>query len=330
MQAELSLNSYLAGFSMERSVIRLVSNSIAGAIVYGGSLLVAPSAQAGTLTFGYSNGSFDATATGNAFIIPVINSVFGQNLPNGIAVNGSNLQGVFTVLDDPAQFQDGDITIDYAFLDTVFGSYIDSFKTSLPGLAGLSDAQQEAALDAIFDYSLTGTGTLSNSNGGSTNFAVNYINTSNSIVINGFDTTIATSCLTLTCTTNASGTFGLTASPTGVIAVASQLNQPLPPQVNTILQSLSGLGSLPLLTGNFTYGATTSLLSANPTGTTLRGDLTDGTITTTRNFATGATSTTIRNLAVTNNIQDVPEPATGLAFLGAGIVNIWKRRHKAA
>jgi hypothetical protein len=330
MQAELSLNSYLAGFSMERSVIHLVSSSIAGAIVYGGSLLLAPSAQAGTLTFGYSNGSFDATATGNAFIIQAVNSLFGQNLPNSIAVNGSNLQGVFTVLDDPAQFQDGDITIDYAFLDTIFGSYIDSFKTSLPGLAGLSDAQQEAALDAIFDYSLTGTGTLSNTNGGSTNFAVNYINTSNSIVINGFDTTIATSCLTLICTTNASGTFGLTASPTGVIALASLLSgQPLPPQVNAILPSL-GLSSSPLLTGNFNYGVTTSLLSANPTGTTLSGDLTDGTITTTRNFASGATTISTRNLAAIDNIQDVPEPATGLALLGAGIANIWKRRRKAA
>jgi hypothetical protein len=315
---------------MERSVIRLVSGSIAGAIVYGGSLLVAPSAEAGTLTFGYSNGSFDATATGNSFIIPVINSLFGQNLPSSIAVNGSNLQGFFTVLDDPAQFQDGDITIDYAFLDTIFGSYIDSFKTSLPGLAGLSDTQLEAALDAIFDYSLTGTGTLSNTNGGSTNFAVNYINASNSIVINGFDTTIATSCLTLTCTTNASGTFGLTASPTGVITVASQLGQPLPPGGNLILQSLSGLGSLPLLTGNFNYGATTALLSANPTGTSLSGKLTDGTITTTRTFAAGTTSTTTRNLAATNNIQAVPEPATGLAFLGTGIAKIWQRRRKTA
>jgi hypothetical protein len=318
---------------MERSIVRLLRTSIAGAIVYGSFVLATPSAEAGTLTFGYSNGGFDATATGNSFLIPVINSLFGQSLPSNVAVNGSNLQGTFTVLDDPAQFQDGDINIDYAFLDTVFGSYIDRFKTSLPGLAGLTDAQQEAALDAIFDYSLTGTGTLSNANGGSSPFAVSYVNASNSIVINGFDTTIATSCLTLICTTNATGTFGLTASPAGVIGVAGLLGQPLPPQLSAILPSLSGLtglGSLPLFEGGFTYGATTALLSANPTGTTLSGKLTDGTITTTQTLTSGATSTSIRNLAATADIQAVPESATGLACLGTGIANIWKRRRRAA
>jgi hypothetical protein len=323
---------------MERSVIHIVSSSIAGAILYGGSLFVAPAAQAGTLTFGYSNGSFDASATVDPDLGQAINLFLGQSLPSSFSVSGANLGGTFTVLDDPAQFTDGDVTIDYAFLDTILGSYIDSYKASvltgpLLPLAGLSDAQFLAALDSIFDYSLTGSGTLSNSNGGSTNFAVNYVKASKSIIIDGFDTTIASSCLnpTLTCTTTASGNFGLSVSAGGLVSVANQLGLPIPSQISTIPPAfLTGL-SLPLLTnGSFNYGAKTSLLSSNPTSTTLSGNLTDGTITTTQTLASGAVNVTARNLAATNNIQSVPEPATGLVFLGAGIANIWKRRRKAA
>jgi hypothetical protein len=313
---------------MERSIVRLFRTSIAGAIVSGSCLLVAPSAQAGTLTFGYSNGNFNASATANPFILSAVNSFLGQSLPSSVSVNGSNLQGIFTVLDDPAQFQDGDITVDYAFLDAVFGSYIDSLGASLPGLASLSDAQREAALDTIFDYSLTGTGTLSNANGGSTNFAVNYQNGNNSIVIDGFDTSIATSCLTLTCSTTASGGFGLTASALGVLTVANQLSSPLPPETLLLLQNLSGLGSFPVLTGNFTYRATTALLSSNPSGTTLAGDLQSGTITTTRTSASGEISVTDRNLA-NSTAQQVPEPMTGLALVGSSLMTVWKRRQKA-
>jgi hypothetical protein len=313
---------------MERSIIHRFRTSIAGAIVSGSCLLMATSAQAGTLTFGYSNGNFNASATTNLFILSAVNSFFGPSLPRSLSVSGSNLQGIFTVLDDPAQFQDGDITVDYAFLDEVFGSYIDSLGTSFPGLAGLSDAQREAALDTIFDYSLTGTGTLSNANGGSTNFAVNYQSGNNSIVIDGFDTSIATSCLTLTCTTTASGGFGLTASASGVLTVATQLSSPLPPEATALLQTLTGLSSFPILTGNFTYGASTALLSSNPSGTTLAGDLRSGTITTTRTSATGEISVTERNLA-NSTAQQVPEPMTGLALLGSSIMTVWKRRQNA-
>jgi hypothetical protein len=321
---------------MERSVIRLLSSSIAGAIVYSGSLLLAPAAQAGTLTFGYSDGSFNASATVNPFLGQALNSLLGQSLPSSFSVSGANLGGTFTVLDDPAQFTDGDVTIDYAFLDTIFGSYIDSYKASvltgpLLPLAGLSDAQFLAALDSIFDYSLTGSGTLSNSNGGSTPFAVQYVKADKAIVINGFDTTIASSCLTLICTTTASGNFGLSVSAGGLVSVANQFGLPIPSQISTIPPAfLTGI-SLPLLTdGSFNYVATTALKSADPTGKTLSGKLTDGTITTTQTLASGAVNVTARNLAATNTVQAVPEPATGLVFLGTGIANIWKRRRKAA
>ncbi|NES00239.1 MAG: hypothetical protein F6J86_41675 [Symploca sp. SIO1B1] len=90
-----------------------------------GAIGISPATAADTINFDYSgnvSGNVTASPVAELLIIPEIEALLGLdpgNIPTEYNFSES-LSGSFTVLDDPAQFEDGDITIDASLFGGLF------------------------------------------------------------------------------------------------------------------------------------------------------------------------------------------------------------------
>lgn len=155
------------------------------------------SATAGTITFDYQ-----AQVSGNATVNPVA-ALYAEiylGLDSGSIPTSLDFSkvftGSFTTLDDPAQFTDGDITLDASNLSNLLGIQI-------PDVSG-------SALDNILSIDFGGSGTLT-SGVGSTNFNFNYVSPLKAIVINDFNPNVVGGCLVGLCTATGTGSLNISA-----------------------------------------------------------------------------------------------------------------------
>jgi hypothetical protein len=202
--------------------MKMRSIATAGAAFVALGVAGAAPATAATMTFDY-----EANAAGKARLepgavplIPMLESMLDLE-PGTIPAEqdfSESFSGSFSVPDDPAQITDGNITVDLPIIASIFGytpesSVVDIledvgimpsdvFLSAFDTLGITSVDSAVDILDELFDVSFVGAGTLTTETA-VTNFDIEYFSASNSLLVDGFDPDIASSCLTETCTATA-------------------------------------------------------------------------------------------------------------------------------
>ena len=262
-----------------------------------GLMAVAP-AQAGTLTF-----DFEVDAASTVTFNPLLGGfslgsfdLYGVTVPDSLGVTADDVAGSFTVLDDPAQFTDGSIDLDYGFVDDVLSSSYGAMAQALLGNYGLTASQVVESADALFNVDqFMGGGVLESKDftllGNPSPFNIGYDSGTNSVVIDGYSTEVAESCLSTTCLLDGNVSFGVSLVLSELVTVTGDLlaNSSLSlgqeataaianlQQMATIAQLFSPTVSL----GNVVteFSAISDVGSADPVGSDLAFDVTDGLIT---------------------------------------------------
>jgi hypothetical protein len=233
-------------------------------------------ASASTITLGYA-ANVSGTVSFNPIVAGLVGNALQTQLPTQENFNQS-FTGKFTVPSDPAQFTDGDITLDLPLISSTLGlnpndsfvSVLGDFGISVPPSVvgaldslGITDVNSAVGVfDQLFDYHLTGTGTLTTGTG-TTNFNINYVDNPDSIVITGFDPNVVAGSLVGQSAIAAQGNFTVDLELAEFAQVTQQLGIDLPSNVDYFLalaQSL-GINELPLASGAFNLEATTVPLS---------------------------------------------------------------------
>lgn len=248
------------------------------------SLLAAVPAQASTLTFGVkANASLDVTLSpflaGGTF--------GGITLPDSLDVAANNVTGSFTVLDDPAQFTDGDIELNYSLINDLLGTSSSTALQSLFGSVGLTPSQVLASVDDLFTITqFTGNGVLTSEAptlvGDPDNpspFNILYKGGSSSLLLEGYDTGVAESCLSATCQITGNVSFGVGLVLGEFVSLTSGLlvnsNVTLSLEARNVIASLQQAAAVMQLFGPTldiaqvvaNVSATTEFVEANPNGT---------------------------------------------------------------
>jgi|GEM_PF-4678428 len=290
-------------------------------------------ATATTTTFDYSanvSGNVTANSVAQTFIIAEIETLLGL-APGTIPTEydfSESFSGSFTLLDDPAQFEDGDITLDASLFGSIFepipSQYFDLLPPELSGLSDLVTTPSDGIdlLDTLFNANFTGTGNLVvDGTSQTTNFAVNYLNDSNAIVIDGYDPNIVSGCLTEACTITADGTFGMSAVLSGIVGLSDSLGLEISPEVSGLIsffQIFVG-DELPLASGNFNLGLDTIPASSTTAPTTIS-SLASFVPPPSNSIASSAPTVS------SDNSTSVPEPGVVLGLLG---VSAWMLKKSA-
>ncbi|MBE9068697.1 hypothetical protein IQ260_18790 [Leptolyngbya cf. ectocarpi LEGE 11479] len=255
----------------------------AGVIASSVSLIAAP-AQAGTLTFGV-----EANASLDVNLSPSLagRTLGGVTLPNSLDVDATNVTGSFTVLDDPAQFTDGDIELNYSLLNDLLGDSYSTTLQSLLGSFGLTSGQALQSVDDIFTITqFTGNGvltseapTLAGDPDNPSPFNILYKGGSSSLLIEGYDTEVAESCLSATCQITGNVSFGVGLVLGELVTLTSDLlansNITLSPEARSAIASLQQTAAVMQAFGPTldiaqvvaNVSATTQFVEANPNGT---------------------------------------------------------------
>ncbi|NEO87733.1 MAG: PEP-CTERM sorting domain-containing protein [Spirulina sp. SIO3F2] len=176
---------------MNVSGINLMLSGLVGAGAIALSSIALP-AYADPINIDYT-GTVEATFDVDDDFSALVNGFTGITLPDG-PINES-ISGSITLDDDPAQYNDGDISLGYDFLSSVLG-----FSVSQDTLN---------ALDSWLDLEAGGSGTLSNGITTMT-YSLSYNSELNELVATfdnfDLDTEIISSCVTNECTWE--GDFG--------------------------------------------------------------------------------------------------------------------------
>lgn len=255
----------------------------AGVMASAISFLAVP-AQASTLTFGV-----DANASLDVNLSPFLagRTLGGMTLPDSIDVDATNVVGSFTVLDDPAQFTDGDIELNYSLLDDLLGDSYSTALQSLLGSFGLTPSQALQSVDDIFTITqFSGNGlltseapTLVGDPDNPSPFNILYKGGSSSLLLEGYDTEVAESCLSATCQITGNVSFGIGLVLGEFVTLTSGLlansNISLAPEARSALASLQQTAAVMQAFGPTldiaqvvaNVSATTELVGANPNGT---------------------------------------------------------------
>lgn len=230
--------------------MKKLSIATAGAALLALGTVSAVPAEAGTLTFDYE-AEVSGSVTFNPFLVPFLPTVEQYlGLPSGfippsVTFPPYSFTGQFTVLDDPAQYTAGDISLDSTLFSSLYGF-------SYP--ASLADT-----LDSVFNLNFSGIGSVT-SNLGTTDFVFDYVSADNSILINQFtDVSVLDGCLVEECVTTAEGNFSLDLVLSGFLAETEEYEIDLPPEVVGLIgfyQQFVG-DELNLVTGNVAFEATT-------------------------------------------------------------------------
>ncbi|NEP62419.1 MAG: hypothetical protein F6K31_36725 [Symploca sp. SIO2G7] len=304
------------------------------AFLAAGAVGISP-ATAGTITFDYSgniSGNVTASPVVEILIIPELEN-FLELAPGTIPTEynfSESFSSSFTVLDDPAQFEDGDITLDASLFGGLFepipSEYFDLLPPELSGLSDLITTPNDGIelLDSLFNANFTGTGNLVvDSTSQTTNFAINYFNDSNAIVINGYDPNIVSGCLTGACTITTDATFGVSVVLSGLVDLSDSLGLEIPSNISPIIdfyQTFVG-DDLSLASGTLNLGLNTSPVS-NTTASPTSSLFTSSAITSNNLSATTSNNLIASSAPIvsSNNSTSVPEPGVVLGLLG---VSTW-------
>ena len=272
----------------------------AGAALSAASLLLAAPARAGTLTFNY-----DVDSTLEVTFNPLFagNTFSGITVPNSLTVTADDVAGSFTVLDDTAQFTDGSLEFDYSLIDeAIVGG--DAILETLLGDYGLAAGQLLESADSLFNISqFQGGGILTSKDfslpGNPSPFNISYSNTSNTVVIDGYDTDVAESCLSTTCLLDGNISYSVNLVLSEFVSLTSDLLTSTEitlsqedsaaianlQQIATLAQIFGPTLSLGTVAVN-NFAATTDFVSADPAGTALDATVPDGVITATTTTGT--------------------------------------------
>jgi len=305
-------------------------------------------AEAGTLTLGISG-----SGLANIGINPLLaGQTFGNyTVPSQIDISVENVTASATVLDDPAQYLDGSITLDSslasAWLDNSSKAVITSYLAGI----GLTPDQALQTADDIFDITnFTGSGLLSSSTA-STDFNVIYDNTTNSLSVTDYNPNVIDDCTVGPCELSASLSFGVSLAISEFLEFSTGLvNNPAITldddvliaieQVNQLLssfQAITGVDGLELATVSASLNLSTTVLGSDASGTAA-----DVSFITTGGTLTGVNSDTQDTLFATaladdvsgndplagdppgtdSTSQSVPEPGLLLGLLGIGTVMV--------
>lgn len=340
----------------------LVSAGVAASAI---SVLAAVPAQASTLTFGAK-----AKASLDVSLSPLLagRTLGGMTLPDSLNVDADNVTGSFTVLDDPAQFTDGDIELGYGLVNDLLGDSYSTALQSLLGNFGLTTSQALQSVDDIFTITqFTGNGVLTSQApalaidpDNPSPFNIRYKGDSSSLLLEGYDTEVAESCLSATCRITGNVSFGVGLMLGEVVTLTSNLlansNVSLSSEARNAIGSLQQIATMMQAFGPTldiaqvvaNISATTEFVEANPNGTvedlgaTVTGGLLTATATTggqqqpilsqlladSSADVTAAADALDSGSSVTTPVtsqdgsspQDVPEPSVLLSLLGVGLL----------
>ena len=281
----------------------LISAGVAFSAI--GLMAVVAPAQAGTLTF-----DFEIDTSSTVTFSPLLGGLSlgsfgldGVTVPDSLEVTAAGVAGSFTVLDDPAQFTDGSIDLDYGWVDDVLSDSYGAIAQTFLGNYGLTPSQVVESADALFDIDqFTGGGVLESKDftllGNPSPFDIDYDGETNSLAINGYSTEVAESCLSTTCLLDGNVSFGVSLVLSELVTVTGDLltNSSLSlgqettaaianlQQMATIAQFFGPTVSLGSVTTGFS--AITDPVSSDPTSSELAFEVTDGLVTATATTGT--------------------------------------------
>jgi hypothetical protein len=255
-----------------------------------GSVAVAP-ASAGTLTYDVSASAL-AEITINPFLAG--KTVGTYAIPGSLSVAANDLQFMVTVLDDPAQYADGEITLDYALASSLLDDAYKVVVSSYLAGFGFTPATAITEVDDIFDLTnWLGGGTLKKGTT-ETAFTIDYSPSTNALSVKNYDPAVVGSCTMGSCEIDATVSFGVAVIiseflefSTGFLAdYGTELSPETVKAIITINQNLAlaqalGLSSLTLAEIEATLEALTTVVATNPTGTDVGGIVKSGVVTAT-------------------------------------------------
>jgi hypothetical protein len=202
---------------------------------------------------------------------------------------------------DPAQFEDGDITLDLPLVSSLYGftpttpiqevlddfnidisqpipQVLDDFNIALPDsvqeildVLEINTAEDAVGvLDDLFNLQLGGTGTFTSATQ-STDFNFEYSNDTNALVVDGFDPDVLSLGLEQTSTISAEGTFGVDLVLSQFLRYSQLLDIDLPSNLATgifFLQRFGGTDAFTLASGSFNLEYTATPVSDSLTSST--------------------------------------------------------------
>ncbi|MGB3692483.1 MAG: PEP-CTERM sorting domain-containing protein [Spirulinaceae cyanobacterium] len=183
----------------------------AAAIALGTCILGAKTATAADIKF-----NVEAEILGNAFISPLLAN-FSDTIPTGNIPIANSFSHSLTINDDPNQYLDGDISLGLNLLFSTFDISIDDTTIS--------------NLDSLFDFSVSGSGVLSNGSE-DLDFDLSYDSNNNEILATfvNFDpnNNFIDSCLVASCTTTGNFAFSILSNflptPLSVVSAAGSFS----------------------------------------------------------------------------------------------------------
>lgn len=280
----------------------LISAGVAAGAV---SILATAPAQAGTLTFG---AKADASLQIDFSLLLAGRDFGGTTVPNSLKVAADDVTGSFIVLDDPAQITDGNIELDENLVNALLGEpYEDALQSFLGDFGFTSDQALQAADDVFTIIGFNGGGVveakapaLAGNPGNPSSFDIFYKGFGNPLLIDGYDSAVAESCVSNTCVITGNVSFGvgvvlselvsltgeLLANPSLALSAEDRDTIATLQQTATFAQLFGP--TLSLATVNADLSATTEFLASNPDGTAddTGADVTGGLVTATATVGT--------------------------------------------
>lgn len=241
-----------------------------------------------TTTFNIVEGNISATVTlsslAEAFIVPEVENSLGLEpgtIPSTQTFSEDLQDTSITALNDPAQYQDGDITLDFSLVSSFLGftatdsieAVLDIFDVDLTdslqnalNVLEITDAQDGIdILDSLFNVTFTddddGTPETNNdfltTEAGVTGFDFNYFSEQNALIIDGFNPDVVDGVFTGLARIEASGVLSVNLVLSEFNNLIETLSEPLgltlSPNVSrniALYQALVG-DELPLASGSF-------------------------------------------------------------------------------
>ncbi|MEG3882371.1 hypothetical protein QT972_33990 [Microcoleus sp. herbarium7] len=223
-----------------------------------------------TIRFDFA-GNISANVNFNPVVVGFVEDYFQVDLPTALTITDEPFTGTITPPNDPAQYADGDLVIDFPLVADILGinpddSFVDvlgslgitvpSDATGIFDTLGITDVNSAVEFtDKLFNFELDGSGTFT-TGVGTTDFVFGYANGINSLIIDGFDPNIVAGGLTGQSTIAAQGTFGVDLVLSEFVEVTNTLGIDLPSDVDSFLATAQafGVNEIELASGSFNLG----------------------------------------------------------------------------